>query len=211
MKVKICGITNGEDAEEAVGLGAWAIGMIHYADSPRYCEPSDAAEIGASFRRQCEIVGVFVNPTLDEVTDAAENHSLSMIQLSGEEGTQFCTEVQRRTGLKVIKASHVARAAELHAAEVYRTDYHLFDKGGDGTWGGTGTTFDWNLLKDHHSGVPSILAGGLNPDNVTEAIAVTRPDAVDVASGVESEPGYKDHFAMARFFEAARYTPVAAE
>ena len=81
MKVKICGITNGEDAEEAVGLGAWAIGMIHYADSPRYCEPSDAAEIGASFRRQCEIVGVFVNPTLDEVTDAAENHSLSMIQL----------------------------------------------------------------------------------------------------------------------------------
>ena len=139
MKVKICGITNGEDAEEAVGLGAWAIGMIHYADSPRYCEPSDAAEIGASFRRQCEIVGVFVNPTLDEVTDAAENHSLSMIQLSGEEGTQFCTEVQRRTGLKVIKAIHVASAAEIHAAEVYRTDYHLFDKGGDGTWGGTGT------------------------------------------------------------------------
>ena len=211
MKVKICGITNGEDAEEAVGLGAWAIGMIHYADSPRYCEPSDAAEIGASFRRQSAAAGASNDPALDEGTDATEHHAQSAIHLSGEEGTQFCTEVQRRTGLKVIKAIHVASAAEIHAAEVYRTDYHLFDKGGDGTWGGTGTTFDWNLLKDHHSGVPSILAGGLNPDNVTEAIAVTRPDAVDVASGVESEPGYKDHFAMARFFEAARYTPVAAE
>ena len=211
MKVKVCGITNLEDAEAAVEHGAWAIGLIHHKESPRFVKASVAAGIGEEFRRRCEVVGVFVNPTIDRVVQSAENAQLTMIQLSGNEGANFCSEVARRTGLKVIKAIHVASAAEIHAAEVYRTDYHLFDKGGDGTWGGTGTTFDWNLLKDHHSGVPSILAGGLNPDNVTEAIAVTRPDAVDVASGVESEPGYKDHFAMARFFEAARYTPVAAE
>jgi phosphoribosylanthranilate isomerase len=169
-----------------------------------------AAEIGAAFKRKCELVGVFVNPSLEEVDKAVENAGLTIVQLNGAEGVQFCGEVARRTGVKVIKAVHVASAADVHAAEAYRTDFHLFDKRGKGRWGGTGESFDWELLRGHRSDVPDILAGGLRPENVAHAIAVTRPYAVDVASGVETEPGRKDHAAMAAFFAAAQPSGVTA-
>jgi len=211
VRVKICGLTNLDDAAEAVRLGAWAIGLIHYDGSPRYCEPAVAAEIGAAFRRKCEVVGVFVNPTLDEVGRAVEDGGLTMVQLNGAEGASFCAEVARRTGVKVIKAIHVASAADIHAAEAYRTDFHLFDRRGKGQWGGTGESFDWELLRGQRSEVPAILAGGLRPDNVDAAIEVVHPFAVDVASGVESAPGRKDHAAMAAFFEAAQPADVASE
>lgn len=204
MRVKFCGITNMDDAAEAVLLGAWAIGLIHFDGSPRCVEAAEAARIGAAFRRKCEVVGVFVNPTLEEVDRAVENASLTMVQLNGAEGAQFCAEVARRTGLKVIKAVHVASAADVHAAEAFRTDFHLFDRRGKGLWGGTGESFDWELLRGHRSEVPHLLAGGLQPDNVAAAIAIATPYAVDVASGVEVEPGRKDHAAMAAFFEAAQ-------
>jgi phosphoribosylanthranilate isomerase len=210
MRVKFCGITNLDDAAEAVRLGAWAVGLIHFDKSPRRVEPAVAAEIGAAFRRKCEVVGVFVNPTLDEVDRAVENASLTMVQLNGAEGAQFCAEVARRTGLKVMKAIHVASAADIHAAEAFRTDFHLFDKRGKGLWGGTGESFDWGLLRGHRSEIPDVLAGGLRPDNVAEAVAITQPYAVDVASGVESEPGCKDHAAMAAFFGAAQPAGVPA-
>lgn len=203
MRVKFCGITNMDDAAEAVRLGAWAIGLVHFDASPRCVEPGAAVEIGAAFRRKCEVVGVFVNPTLEEVDRAVEDAGLTMVQLNGAEGASFCTEVARRTGAKVIKAIHVASAADVHAAEAYRTDFHLFDRRGRGLWGGTGESFDWELLRGHRSEVPALLAGGLRPDNVAAAIAVARPYAVDVASGVESEPGRKDHAAMAAFAAAA--------
>jgi phosphoribosylanthranilate isomerase len=209
MRVKFCGISNPDDAAEAVRLGAWAIGLIHYEPSPRDVSSATAAEISAAFRRKCEMVGVFVNPTLAEVTRAVENEQLSMVQLNGEEGASFCAEVARRTGVKVIKAIRVASAADIHGAEAYRTDFHLFDRRAKGLWGGTGETFDWDLLRGHRSDVPMILAGGLRPDNVAEAVEVVRPYAVDVVSGVEAEPGRKDHAAMAAFFEAAQ--PKVAE
>jgi phosphoribosylanthranilate isomerase len=204
MRVKFCGITNLDDAAEAVLLGAWAIGLIHFDGSPRNVEAGEAARIGAAFRRKCEVVGVFVNPELDEVDKAVENAGLTMVQLNGAEGPQLCSEIARRTGLKVIKAVHVASAADIHGAEAYRTDFHLFDRRGKGLWGGTGESFDWGLLKEHRSEVPAIVAGGLRPDNVAAAIALTHPYAVDVASGVEAEPGRKDHAAMAAFFAAAQ-------
>ncbi|HWM64891.1 MAG TPA: phosphoribosylanthranilate isomerase [Solirubrobacterales bacterium] len=210
MRVKICGITNLDDAAEAVRLGAWAIGLIHFADSPRAVEASEAVRISAAFRRKCEVVGVFVNPELDEVAKAVEDAGLTMVQLNGEEGPSFCAEVARRTGVKVIKAVHVSSAADIHAAETFRTDYHLFDKGAKGLWGGSGESFDWGLLHEHRSGVPAILAGGLRADNVAEAIAIVHPFAVDVASGVEAEPGRKDHAAMTAFFEAAKAASVSA-
>ncbi|MGN6217653.1 MAG: phosphoribosylanthranilate isomerase [Solirubrobacterales bacterium] len=203
MRVKFCGITNLDDAAEAVRLGAWAIGLIHFDGSPRQVEPAAAAEIAAAFRRKCEVVGVFVNPSLDEVDRAVEDEGLTMVQLNGAEGASFCAEVARRTGVKVAKAIHVASAADVHAAEAFRTDFHLFDRRAKGMWGGTGESFDWELLRGHRSEVPAILAGGLRPDNVAAAVAVARPYAVDVASGVELEPGRKDHAAMAAFFEAA--------
>jgi phosphoribosylanthranilate isomerase len=204
VRVKICGITNLDDAAEAVLLGAWAIGLIHYGKSPRRVTTDRATEIAAAFRRKCEVVGVFANPELEEVARAVEDAGLTMVQLSGDEGPSFCAEIARKTGVKVIKAIHVTSAADVHAAEAFRTDVHLFDTGGKGLWGGTGKTFDWELLREHRSDVPAVLAGGLRPDNVAEGIAVTRPHAVDVASGVEAEPGRKDHALMAAFFEAAR-------
>jgi phosphoribosylanthranilate isomerase len=210
MRVKICGITNLDDAAEAVRLGAWAVGLVHYPGSPRRCEPAAAAEIGAAFRRKCEVVGVFVNSELDEIDKAVENAGLTMVQLNGAEGQSFCAEVARRTGTKVIKAIHVASAADIHGAEAYRTDYHLFDRRGKGLWGGTGESFDWGLLSEHRSKVPAIVAGGLRPDNVAEAIAATRPFAVDVASGIEAEPGRKDHGLMEAFFEGAKAASVPA-
>src|SRR5689334_22884667 len=180
MRVKFCGITNLDDAAEAVRLGAWAIGLIHHADSPRHVEPAVAAEIAAAFRRKAEIVGVFVNPTLEEVTRAVENEQLSMVQLNGEEGVSFCAEVARRSGVKVIKAVHVASAADVHGGEAYRwVDFHLFDRKAKDLPGGTGETFDWELLRNHRSEVPSILAGGLKPENVAEAVEIVRPYAVD--------------------------------
>jgi phosphoribosylanthranilate isomerase len=131
-----------------------------------------------------------------------------MVQLNGAEGPQFCAEVARRTGVKVIKAIHVASGAEVHGAEVFRTDFHLFDRRGKGLWGGTGESFDWSLLRERRSEIPAIVAGGLRSDNVAEAIEVTHPFAVDVASGVEAEPGRKDHAAMAAFFDAAKAASV---
>ena len=208
MRVKFCGITNLDDAAEGVRLGAWAIGLIHYPESPRFCEPAEAAAIAAAFRRKCEVVGVFVNAELDEIAGAVEDEGLTMVQLNGEEGPSFCAEIARRAGVKVIKAIHVASAADIHAAEAFRTDFHLFDRRGNGLWGGSGESFDWSLLASHGSEVPAMVAGGLRPDNVAEAIAVTHPYAVDVASGVESEPGRKDHAAMTAFFEAAQAAGV---
>jgi phosphoribosylanthranilate isomerase len=210
MRVKFCGITNLDDAAEAVRLGAWAIGLIHYEDSPRHVESAVAAEIAAAFRRKAEIVGVFVNPTLPEVVRAVEDEQLSIVQLNGEEGASFCSEVARRTGVKVIKAVHVASAADIHGAEAYRTDFHLFDRRAKGLWGGSGESFDWELLRNRvASNIPAILAGGLRPENVAAAIEIVHPFAVDVASGVEAEPGRKDHAAMAAFFENAQQAVIA--
>jgi phosphoribosylanthranilate isomerase len=211
MKVKICGITNLEDAEAAVSLGAWAIGLIHVKRSPRAVKFGEAARIGAALHRKCELVGVFVNPTLDRVAECVENAGLTMVQLNGEEGSSFCTEVARRTGAKVIKGISVSSAADIHRAGAYRTDWHLFDTKVPGMSGGTGEVFDWELLRDHRSPVPFMLAGGLAPDNVAEAISIARPDAVDVASGIEARPGYKDHQLMASLFEAASPAKVAGE
>jgi len=209
MKVKICGVTNLEDAREAVRLGAWAIGLIHHDESPRRCDPEAAAEIGSELRRRCEIVGVFVNPKLEQVQRAVTDEGLTMVQLSGDEGPALCTEVARRTGSKLIKAIHVSSAAEIHAAEAYRTDFHIFDAQRRGLYGGTGETFDWELLAGRRSEIPAIVAGGLRPDNVAAAVQRARPFAVDVASGVEAEPGRKDHKLLGAFFDAVEGAAAA--
>jgi phosphoribosylanthranilate isomerase len=200
-KFKICGLTRPEDAERAVELGAWALGMIQWPGSPRRCDPGVAAEIGARFRRRAEIVGVFVNPTLDAVTRAAEDLNLSMVQLHGDEGPVFCSEVARRTGCRVIKAARVRSGADIQALGPFHTDFHLLDSFVAGVPGGTGKTFAWELARQHR-GTPVILSGGLTADTVGEAIATVRPYAVDVASGVESAPGIKDTAKLAAFADA---------
>jgi phosphoribosylanthranilate isomerase len=126
-----------------------------------------------------------------------------MVQLHGDEGPDFCRAVARRTGAKVIKAIRVHSTADVDATEPFRTDFHLFDARRPEAPGGTGETFDWELIAGHRSPVPAILAGGLTPANVAGAIEVVHPFAVDVASGVESAPGVKDHALMAAFAEQA--------
>ena len=191
-KIKFCGITNPRDAADAVAAGAWAIGVIFWPHSPRRCELDVAAGIGASYRRQVEIVGVFVSPTLEEVARTADMVGLTAVQLHGDEGPAFCAEVARRTGCKVIKAARVRSHADIQALAPFHTDYHLLDSHVLGTPGGTGETFAWDLARAHDRRLPLILSGGLNPANVSEAIEAVRPFAVDVASGVESSPGRKD-------------------
>src|SRR5215216_6164012 len=198
-RVKICGLTTLEDAQQAVELGAWALGMIFWPKSPRACPIEQAEAIGAQLHRRAELTGVFVNATLDEVATMADLCRFSMLQLHGDEGPAFCQEAARRTGCRVIKAARVRSAADVQAAEAFRTDFHLFDAHREGMRGGTGESFDWELLARRSSEVPAIRSGGLRPGNVADAIAVARPFAVDVASGVESEPGVKDHEALAAF------------
>jgi phosphoribosylanthranilate isomerase len=191
-KIKFCGLTSLPDAQLAVQTGAWAIGLIFWPRSPRRCDLEDAAEIAAALKRQVEIVGVFVNPTLDEVARTADAVGLTMVQLHGEEGPAFCAEAGRRTGCKVIKAVRVRSRADIQSMSSFHTDYHLLDSYIAGVPGGTGETFAWEIARGHRGAVPVILSGGLNPDNVAEAISVVRPFAVDVASGVEFSPGRKD-------------------
>jgi phosphoribosylanthranilate isomerase len=208
-RVKLCGITRHEDAELAASLDAWAIGFILWPGSKRAADPGVAAGIARTMRRRLELVGVFVNPTLDEVVQVAQGIGLTHVQLHGDEGPAFCTAVAERTGLRVIKAVRVASGADIQAAERFHTDLHLLDAGTGSAYGGTGRTFDWGLAAQRHSNVPLILSGGLTPENVADGIAAVRPWAVDVASGVESEPGIKDPEKVEAFMAAVQSTAVA--
>jgi phosphoribosylanthranilate isomerase len=210
-KIKFCGITELDDAERAVALDAWAIGLIFWPQSPRRCDPNAAAEIAAALKRRVEVVGVFVNATLDHVAEVADGVGLTMLQLHGDEGPVYCAEAARRTGCKVIKAVRVRSGADVQALSSFHTDYHLLDSYTAGVPGGSGETFAWEIARTHRGKIPLILSGGLNPDNVADAMATVRPFAVDVASGVERAPGKKDPEKLEAFAAAVRAvtTPVA--
>jgi len=201
-KIKFCAITSRADADAAVGAGAWAVGVILWSGSRRHCRVGVAAEIAAAHRRKVEIVGVFVNPTLEHVARAADEIGLTMLQMHGDEGPAFCAEAARRTGCRVIKAARVRSGADIQALGPFHTDLHLLDSYVSGVRGGSGETFAWELVGARRSTVPMILSGGLTPDNVAEAVALVRPYAVDVASGVELTPGRKDHDKLSAFAAA---------
>jgi phosphoribosylanthranilate isomerase len=201
-RVKTCGITSLDDARACVDLGAWALGMIFWPQSPRACAIEDAEEIGAALHRQVELAGVFVNATLDEVAATADRAGLSLLQLHGDEGPAYCAEAARRTGCKVMKAVRVASAANVRALRAFHTDYHLLDAHVPGSRGGTGEVFNWELARLHEGPAEVVLSGGLDPDNVAEGIATVRPFAVDSASGTEAAPGRKDRRLLEAFFRA---------
>ncbi len=214
-RVKICGLTNLADAELAVELGAWALGMIFFEGSPRRCAPEEAELICASLRRKAELCGVFVNAPLEEVVASYEGFGLSMLQLHGDEGPAYCAEAARRTGARVIKAAQVAGPGDVRDVERFHVDFHLLDaqakaQARRGLRGGTGETFDWALLNQRRSKVPLILSGGLRAENVAEAIAQTTPYAVDTASGTESAPGHKDADKLHAFFAAVERSVAPA-
>ncbi len=206
-KVKICGITNLADAELAASLGAWALGMIFYEPSPRRCSLAEAQLIATSMRRRVELCGVFVNAPLEEIVAHSEELGLTLLQLHGDEGPSFCAEVRRRTGARVIKAAQVSGPGEVRDLERFHVDFHLLDARSkavarQGMRGGTGETFDWELVRERRSKIPLILSGGLTAENVAEAMAVARPYALDTASGTEVAPGHKDPEKLRTFFGA---------
>ena len=208
-RVKSCGTTSLEDARLAAELGAWAVGMIFWAGSPRRCDPADAEAIAADLRRKVELVGVFVNATLDELAELADRCSLAILQLHGDEGPAFCREAGRRTGCKVMKAVRVRDAGSIRALASFDVDYHLLDAYLPGHRGGTGETFQWELVEAHHRHVPIVLSGGLTAENVGAAIAATHPFAVDTASGTEAAPGRKDPAKLEAFFRAVHQADKA--
>jgi phosphoribosylanthranilate isomerase len=206
VKVKICGITNREDALKAASLGAWALGFNFYKKSPRFIAPAKAKKIIADLPPFITPVGIFVDHPLGAVRDIIEHCALGAVQLHGEEDHHFCHRL-RRYGAKIIKVFKIGRPDfNLSLLKDYHVDAFLFDTYSSETAGGTGKTFDWQLLKDiKGQNKPFILSGGLNPQNVIEPVNGMKPYAVDVASGVESAPGTKDHRLMKEFIEIVTY------
>ncbi len=198
-KVKICGITRLEDALAAVRLGADALGFNFWPRSKRYLPPAQASAIVRRLPPLVTAVGVFVDPSLDEVLAAAAHAGIDVVQLHGDETPEFCLSIPR----PVLKALRIADNNSLAALASYEVRGFVLDTPSAG-YGGSGRTFDWSLVAEAARALPVILAGGLTPENVREAIREVRPWAVDVASGVESAPGLKDVEKMRRFLEAAR-------
>ncbi|MGH2762498.1 MAG: phosphoribosylanthranilate isomerase [Thermoleophilaceae bacterium] len=198
----MCGVSDPADARRVAELGAWALGMIFWPPSPRACALEDAEAIGAELHRRIELVGVFVNATLDEVAATADVCRLSMLQLHGDEGPAYCREAARRTGTKVMKAVRVRDAAQVQDLQRFHTDFHLLDAYSPRSPGGTGESFDWELARLHPRRPPVVLSGGLTVDNVGAAIEAARPFAVDVASGTEAAPGRKDPAKLTAFARA---------
>ena len=198
IKVKICGTTSLKDAFLAVESGADAIGFIFYKMSPRNISQKEAKEIILQLPPFIETVGVFVNETSDKINRIAEQCKLNSIQLHGEESPALCRRVKR----KVIKAFRVKNADSLKSIASYKVSGFLLDSYNDGSKGGTGQVFDWNLALRVKKQGPVILAGGLNPYNVFTAIHRVKPYGVDVCSGVENSPGIKDHEKIRAFIKS---------
>jgi phosphoribosylanthranilate isomerase len=156
-----------------------------------------------------ELTGVFVNATLDDIAYTADRCSLAILQLHGDEGPAFCREAARRTGCKVMKAVPVKDAGSIRTLAQFEVDYHLLDAYKAGHVGGTGETFQWELVKAHDRHVPIVLSGGLTPDNVADGIAATRPFGVDTASGTERAAGRKDPAKVEAFFRAVAQADAA--
>ena len=202
-RIKICGITNPDDAQLAVESGADALGFIFYEKSPRYIRPESARKIVRDLPPFVRAVGVFVNSDRDAVNRIADVGLLSALQLHGDEAPKFCRGFAR----PVIRAVRVVEELEASDIEPYAeagVDTFLLDTAKQGFYGGTGETFDWSAALFAKSYGRVILSGGMNPDNVRKGVATVNPYAVDTSSGVESAPGIKDHVKVKAFIDAAR-------
>jgi len=201
VRVKICGITNVEDALLACDLGADAIGLNFYNKSPRSVSPFAASKIIRELPPFVSPVGVFVNWQAAPVTALAKALGLVAAQLHGDEPPQLINEIAKK--ISAIKALHVGKGSAVPHFSKYRgATAFLLDAGHSSQYGGTGHTTDWSVARTAASSHRILLAGGLTPENVAEAILAVRPYAVDVTSGVESKPGKKDPAKLRAFFEA---------
>ncbi len=199
-RIKICGITNVEDAVQAVEAGADALGFVFYAQSPRCVTLAQAQKIIVELPPFVTTVGLFVNEEIPQIRRIVTAARLDVVQLHGDEPADDCIIEP----LRVIKALRVRDASSLQGADAYPVSALLLDAWSDQAYGGTGKQFDWQLAKKMTANRPIILAGGLNPDNVALAVAEVQPYAVDVSSGVEAEPGRKDHQKVTEFIRRVR-------
>ncbi|HKO59417.1 MAG TPA: phosphoribosylanthranilate isomerase [Thermoanaerobaculia bacterium] len=202
-KIKICGLTREEDAVFAAERGADFLGFIFIPTSPRHLEPERAAAIAAAVRAAREkppkFVGVFRESSNDYIREVAALVGLDLVQLHGTESEEDIQEL----GLPAIKTMRVGAALPDTTAHPTAA-WLLFDTFDERREGGTGRRFDWSLLAVYSRSKPFLLAGGLNADNVAAAISLVRPDGIDVASGVESEPGIKDHAKLERLIDRVK-------
>ncbi|MFK0278086.1 phosphoribosylanthranilate isomerase [Ensifer sp. NPDC090286] len=208
-QVKICGLKTAEAAERAVALGASHVGFIFFPKSPRNIEPDDAGRIADRIRGQAKIVAVTVDADNDELDEIVSALNPDILQLHGSEDADRLLTVKAMYGLPVMKAFSVREASDLEKIDAYIgiADRFLFDakppKGSE-LPGGNGVSFDWKLLDALDGSVDYMLSGGLNADNIGEAMAQTSARAIDISSGVESAPGVKDLKLMESFFNAVR-------
>jgi phosphoribosylanthranilate isomerase len=207
VRIKICGITNLEDALLAAGLGADALGFIFYPKSPRYVTPDAAREIIAQLPPFVMSVGVFVDEEAAVVQDLAAQAGLDWIQVHGQEPPDYCRTLGRRVikGFRIKDESFLKDLEPFHGA----VQAFLLDTYKKGQVGGTGETFDWRLAREAKRYGQIILAGGLTPENVAQAIQVAQPQAVDTASGTEATPGKKDPAKLRDFFKAVTHEPAS--
>ena len=197
--VKICGITTLADALAAIDAGADALGFNFYAPSPRYISPENTREIASKLPPTILKVGVFVNEDVKSVARIVDEARLSAVQLHGDESPEYCSQL---FGTYIIK---VFRAGDDFDPETYNVDAIMLDTKDDLLRGGTGRVFDWSIAQRTNNSVPKLfLAGGLSPENVSNAIATVRPYAVDACSSLEEIPGRKDHARVRAFVAAAR-------
>lgn len=205
VKVKICGITSAADALAAAEAGADALGFMFYEKSPRHISVRQAAEITRELSPFVLKVGVFVDAPEDLVMRAIGDCGLNLLQFHGNESPEYCTQF----GLMSMKAFRIRDAESLKQLPEYPTDAWLLDGYVPDKLGGTGERFNWDLaIEAKKAGRPIFLAGGLTPANVAEAVRKVQPFGVDVSSGVESEPGRKDHAKVREFIKAAKSVEV---
>jgi phosphoribosylanthranilate isomerase len=200
VRVKICGITNAEDASRAADLGADALGFIFFKGSQRFIDPRDARSIISALPPFISAVGVFVNQGLPEIIEAVAVSGIDTVQLHGDETPEFSAMLP----YKLIKAVRVKGTVNTAEVELYPVRAILFDKHADELYGGTGKSFDWGVLRDIKLSKKLILSGGLTPENVSAAIEIVKPYGVDVSTGVEDSPGRKNHTKMRKFIEAVK-------
>ncbi|PLX78390.1 MAG: phosphoribosylanthranilate isomerase [Desulfuromonas sp.] len=200
VRVKICGITNEADALHAVACGADALGFVFFAKSPRCVDVARVRAIVDCLPPLVATVGLFVNETVETVNRTVAAAGIDVVQLHGDETPEDCRKIER----PVIKALRVKGRETVAESGLYPVRGILLDAWHPDKFGGTGSSFDWTLAAEVSSEVPLILAGGLTPENVADAIRAVNPYAVDVSSGVESAPGKKDPEKVAAFIANAR-------
>ena len=205
-QIKVCGLTRPDEARATADLGADAIGLVFYPKSPRNVRFEEAAAITAQLPDNVAAVGVFVNPDMEMLLQAITQCSLHVVQLHGTESRSFVEALKKRTSAKIVKALFSARAPGFNQAGDYSTSAFLVECGGGRLPGGNAETWDWALAEPLGRTYPLILAGGLGPDTVSQAIAASLPDAVDASSGLEATPGRKDMTKVAQFIQAVRLT-----